>query len=259
VRALWPIAAVTVLFSLVVPVSSRLRRRRRDKKGDSDTYPYEFAFRLQEAADPSKIYRYLAKPRPRKVRALNLRVPASPDGAAPASNRRRKPRTRILKVTLTSRGGGRIERVSPDRALVKIHSIATFRVGWRGYARFEIVKEVLAHRVSGRPRYVIVQCRMFGDSPRALTPAEVIELLRVILQDVGVNLTGTDPEREDPEGIEVENVLDLISPLYTGEVLADTAPDSADGARGDIGEGDGVRTGKAGEEPTTVRIPAQRP
>ncbi len=204
IRALSPIAAVTVFFALIVPVWTRWRQRAKDRRGDSEIYPYEFAFRLQEAADPGKVYAYLAESGPRPVQSDALR-----------------------SLTLTSRGGGRIERVSPDRALVKIHSIATFKVGKRSYARFEIVKEILAHRVSGKPTYVIIQCRMFGDSPRALQPAEVIGLARAILEDVGVSLTGRDPQRGDEEGIEVEKVLALISPLYTGATAVATRANAA--------------------------------
>jgi hypothetical protein len=133
--------------------------------------------------------------------------------------RRRQRDTTLKALTLNNRGGGRIERVSDDRALVKIHSIATFRVGLGRYARFEVVNEILAHRVSGQPSYAIVQCRLFGDSPKPLKPESVYELVAVILADLGVNLTTSDPNTGDKAGIEVAKVLALVGPLFADETV----------------------------------------
>ena len=73
----------------------------------------------------------------------------------------------------------------------------------------EVVKEILAHRVSGKPTYVIVQCRMFGDSPRPLKPAEVLELVTVILGDVGAKLTTSNTQTSDAVGIDLYKVPTL--------------------------------------------------
>jgi hypothetical protein len=189
--SLWPILVVATVFYLVVPLFGQARRIYRDQRGQSDSYPYEFAFRLQETADAGRVRTYLD------------------------DKNRRRPRSTLEKLTLTNRGGGRVERVSDDRALVKIHSIATFKVGRGKYARFEVVNEILAHRVSGRPTYAIVQCRLFGDSPRPLTPTEVHELLNVILVDVGARLTTGDPATHDAPGIRVDQVLELVGPLFS--------------------------------------------
>jgi hypothetical protein len=216
VRALSPIALVTIVFTLVVPLYNRFRRRSRDKKGYSETYPYEFTFRLEEAADPVKVYAHLAERKQRTIETPILKK----------------------KVTLTSLGGGRIERVSQHRALVKLHSTATIKVRKGQYARFEIVKEILAHRVSGKPNFVIIQCRMFGDSPEALKPNEVLDLISAILQDVGTRLTGSDEQGGDAEGIEVGDVLGLIAPLLSAATPADAV--------------------RAGGERTVNRIPTQR-
>jgi hypothetical protein len=192
--SLWPIAIVAVVFYLVVPLIGSTRRIMRDKAGESESYPYEFTFRLQEAADAAKVRTFLS-----------------------AKRHRRRRDTKLKKLSLTNRGGGRIERVSDDRALVKIHSIASFRVGFGKYARFEIVNEILAHRVSGQPTYAIVQCRLFGDSPRPLKSEDIYELIVVILDDVGVSLTTRDAPTEDEEGIKVAQVLELVGPLFADE------------------------------------------
>ncbi len=189
--ALWPIALVAVTFYLIVPLAGTVRRIYRDRRGQSDSYPYEFAFRLEEAADSAMVCAYLD-----------------------AKKGRRHPRSTLRRLTVTNRGGGRIERVSDDRALVKMHSTATFKVGLAKYARFEVVNEILAHRVSGKPTHAIVQCRIFGDSPKPLRPAAVYELVRVILNDVGINLTTADPATGDEAGIKVDQVLELVRPLY---------------------------------------------
>ena len=192
--SLWPIALVAVVFYLVVPLIGTLRRISRDRSGHSESYPYEFTFRLQETADAGRVRAFLGQ-----------------------TGRRRLAGTTLPRLTLNNRGGGRIERVSGDRALVKIHSIATFRVGFGRYARFEIVNEILAHRVSNQPRYAIVQCRLFGDSPKPLKPEKVYELVAVILQEMGVNLTTSDPATGDKAGIEVAKVLELVGPLFADE------------------------------------------
>jgi hypothetical protein len=194
--SLWPIALVAMVFYLVVPLIGTARRIWRDKAGHSESYPYEFTFRLQEAAKASRVRDFLNQ-----------------------KGRRRQRDTTLKALTLNNRGGGRIERVSDDRALVKIHSIATFRVGLGRYARFEVVNEILAHRVSGQPSYAIVQCRLFGDSPRPLKPESVYELVAVILQDLGVNLTTSDPNTGDKAGIEVAKVLALVGPLFADEAV----------------------------------------
>jgi hypothetical protein len=196
ILSLWPIAVVAVIFYLVVPLIGTARRIWRDRSGHSDSYPYEFTFRLQEAADANRVRAFLSQ-----------------------TGRRRLASTSLPRLTLNNRGGGRIERVSGDRALVKIHSIVTFRVGLGRYARFEIVNEILAHRVSNQPHYAIVQCRLFGDSPTPLTPEKVYELVAVILQEIGVNLTTSDPTTGDQAGIEVAKVLELVGPLFADEAL----------------------------------------
>jgi len=229
-RALSPILLVAIIFTGIVPFYYRRQRKRREKEGHAGTYPYEFAFWLEEAASPSKVFAYLGD---NKARAIKNPV--------------------LKELTITNQGGGRVERVSQHRALIKIHSIATFKVPRRdrdrakaSYAKFEIVNEILAHRVSGRPTFMIIQCRVFGDSPRPLGPGQVLELTRAVLNDAGTNLTGHDEQRKDPEGIDVDDVIELIKPLFS--------------ERADDGdESTGERETATGGEPTTVPIPAQRP
>jgi hypothetical protein len=193
--ALAALAVVAALISLVVPLVDQFWRVVRDRVGANDSYPYEFTFQLHEAADATLVRKFLKCKRRYRLRQTALR-----------------------KLTLINRGGGRIERVSDDRALVKIHSSAIFKVAaFARYARFEVVVEVLAHRVSTVPTYAIVQCRLFGGSPRPLQPASIYEFVAVVLHEFGVKLTTSDQVRKDKKGIEVEKVLELVGPLFADD------------------------------------------
>jgi hypothetical protein len=57
--------------------------------------------------------------------------------------------------------------MSPDTTVIKLHSSVAFRMGWQ-YARFEIISEVLIHKIGITMKHVLLQCRIFGESPQAL-------------------------------------------------------------------------------------------
>lgn len=177
---------VAAFIALAVPLVDWARRVVRDWINANHSYPYEFTFQLHEAVDAMLVRQFLERKRRYRLRRKALR-----------------------KLTLITRGGGRIERVSDDRALVMLHSSATFKVGALARARFEVVVEVLAHRVSTVPTYAIVQCRLFGDSPRPLQPASIYELVAVVLHEFGVKLT--------TKGIEANKVLELVGPLFASD------------------------------------------
>lgn len=215
-QSLWPIGLLAIVAYLVVPAFGRVMRLSREKRGQSDSYPYEFAFGLEEAADPVKVHAYLS------------------------AKRRRKPESSLRKLALTNRGGGRIERVSLDRTLVKIHSIASFRVGFGSYARFEIVHEILAHKVSARIQYLIVQCRVFGDSPRPLPPQHIMELVRIVLTDIGTQLSLDG-------SVDVPSLVGLVDPLYTGVSVGSDPSDGDDDPADERDDENRLRVARAGD------------
>ena len=96
--------------------------------------------------------------------------------------------------------------MSSDTTLVKFHSVVTFRVSGLRYARFEVVNEVLARKVSDAPRYLLRQTRVFGESPTPLRPDQVLELVRGILQYVGVPLAADG---------NLSDLVSLVEPFYS--------------------------------------------
>ena len=55
---------------------------------------------------------------------------------------------------------------------------------WLTYARFEVINEILMHRIALQTKRVLVQCRVFGESPQPLTAEQARQLLTLILDDV---------------------------------------------------------------------------
>jgi hypothetical protein len=88
----------------------------------------------------------------------------------------------------------------------------TFKMTALRYARFEVVHEVLARKVSDQPRYILRQTRVFGDSPGPLESAQIIELVRAILVHVGAPLV-TDGNLDD--------LIALVAPFYSRKDLED--------------------------------------
>jgi hypothetical protein len=198
VLALWPILAIFAVVFLVEWVISALRRMVRERRGVSESYTYEFAFRIDERTDPQRVHDFLNGKRHDHLATTMF------------------PRTLLVfprrKLLITRRGGGRIERVSADTTLVKFHSVVTFRVSGLRYARFEVVNEVLARKVSDAPRYLLRQTRVFGESPTPLRPGQVLELVRGILRYVGVPLAADG---------NLADLVSLVEPFYSRDKLAE--------------------------------------
>jgi hypothetical protein len=180
VTAAWPIVALAGALALF-PFADRLWRRWRARLIGNDTFGYEFAFRLDQVVDTGVITHHLSRD-PARVKEL---MKADQDLAA-------KECPRLKGLSLDRQGGARIEYSSADSTLVKLHLSATFRTrrrrrrlnpfGWlRRPAKFEIINEFLVRRTSGEETYILRETRMFGDAPRALNPAEVMGLLRFVL------------------------------------------------------------------------------
>lgn len=192
ITALWPILAIFAMVFFLEWFISAMRRMVRERGGAIESYTYEFAFRIDERTDPKRVHDFLNGKRRDRLATRMFR------------------RTLLVfprrKLLITRRGGGRIERVSSDTTLVKFRSVVTFRVSGLRYARFEVVNEVLARKVSDAPRYLLRQTRVFGESPTPLRPDQVLELVRGILQYVGVPLASDG---------NLSDLVSLVEPFYS--------------------------------------------
>jgi hypothetical protein len=167
-KALWVVWAGLAFLFLVIPGFQHFRRAVRDRAGTLGSYPYEFAFRLDEKLKENALSSF-ANDRTR----YRLTKPGNKH-----------------PVHLATRGYGRIERITPDSTIAKVHSTASFRPRRAlTYARFEIIYELLIHRGADRTadkaQQYLVQCRMFGESPRALSTDELFDLVQKVAHHVG--------------------------------------------------------------------------
>jgi hypothetical protein len=168
-RALWVVWAGLLVLFLVIPGIQHMRRIGRDKRGALGSYPYELAFRLDEKL---------------KENVLGSFVNDTEQHRLAMSGKRRR-------VLFTTRGYGRVERITPDTTIAKIHATAAFRPRWwsPSYARFEIIFEVLVHRGADRAtektQQYLVQCRIFGESARALRTDDLVRLVESLADHIG--------------------------------------------------------------------------
>jgi hypothetical protein len=158
-RAIWLFAIVA---AIVMPVGGHLWRTYKDRRGKSSSYPYEFAFWLDEEADAANVPEFL---NPTKRLKIDSSV--------------------LPKLSIVDQGYSRSERVSADTNLVKARSVVAFRVSRFQFARFEVLTEISIHKIASRAKYNIVQLRIFGESPRPLRAAEVGELIEAVLRRIG--------------------------------------------------------------------------
>jgi hypothetical protein len=198
---LWPVWAAGAIAYLILPLAMAGIRVFREQRAVQLSYPYEFAFHLDEPLLPANVRDYANNPRRRKValerkRRLHL-IPAR-------------------KIQLISRGYGRIERISPDTTLAKVHVAISLPVGWLRYARFEMINEIQVHKIASRVHHVLVQCRVFGESTKPLTNATLIGLLTVLVTDVHTSMA------LQPERFTIENILERT--LYDRVEAEETRP-----------------------------------
>jgi hypothetical protein len=190
---MWPVAVAVALLYLLLPAFSLLRRWRQDRSGSSETYSYEFAIRVDEDATVEKINAYINGLPP--LPPAQQRDGAEPQRGVPQSKVDGPASTPTVpgfgRPRLVRRANGRIETISSTNFVFKIHSIVVFRVAWLRYARFEVVHEIQAHTVGGGDRYVLLQSRVFGDSPVAIEGPRLVALLRAILDLTVVPIIGS--------------------------------------------------------------------
>lgn len=190
ITGLWPFAAVAIVLSLI-PITDRIRSFRRELRNANLSYGYEFSFRLDVVVDPIKVSNY-----------VNGGKAVQPKG------------TKLKRLAIEPRGGVRIEYISRDATMMKVHSVATFRARRRRQLfprtiRFEIINEFLARKVPDHSQYVLRECRMFGDVPRPLTYDEVMQLVTVSLDSSGLSF---QPDSGTP--LTAKKVLQRANDLF---------------------------------------------
>lgn len=160
--ALWPVWAFVGFAFGVLPLIGIAWRAHKEKHGHQIAYPYEFTFRLDENVEPAKLAKHVG------------------------FTQRRSLPTRELagRLWVMNRGYGRIEHKSRDTTIVKVHTVVAFRVGWFKYARFEVISEILIHKIARVTKHMLIQCRTFGESPKPLADKQLVELLEIVLGDV---------------------------------------------------------------------------
>jgi hypothetical protein len=149
----WPLIVLAALLLISVPVVNAIRRFNSQRGPHSEVYSFEFAFRLDEAVNQKALRDYLT------ARAVTVDGP----------------------IKIRRLGGWRWERISTDTTVLKVHSIAVVRVSRRRYARFEIVTEVMMRKISNNEQLFLRQCRMFGDSPVALSTDQITVMVKKLL------------------------------------------------------------------------------
>lgn len=160
--ALWPVWAFVGFAFGVLPLIGVAWRARKEKHGHQIAYPYEFTFRLDENVVPGKLAKHVG-----------------------VTRRRRLPTHELAgRLWVMNRGYGRIEHKSRDTTIVKVHTVVAFRVGWFKYARFEVISEILIHKIARITKHMLIQCRTFGESPKPLTDRQLVELLEIVLGDL---------------------------------------------------------------------------
>jgi hypothetical protein len=180
-----PIIAGALVLVLIWPTVALVRRAWQQRKPNRDSYSFEFAFRLDELTDPDLVHGYLTQPQP-PIRSKTFK-----------------------KIRLRRLGGWRIERISVDTTYLKLHSVAAVKVRRLHYARFEIVTEVMVRRSANNPQYFLRQCRMFGDSPVALEPQRIDELVKVILEHVCAPLAADGD-------LDIDRITAVTDRIYLG-------------------------------------------
>ena len=160
--ALWPVWTFVAVAFGAVPAFGIIWYARNQKRGRQAVYPYEFTFRLDENVVVEKLNAHVGATRSRRIKSKAL----------------------ARRLWVTNRGYGRIDHMSWDSTVVKVHSSVAFRIRAFRYARFEVINEILIHKIASKTQHLLIQCRMLGESPRPLTGATLLALLNVVLSDL---------------------------------------------------------------------------
>jgi hypothetical protein len=205
---LWPVAVVVAVLYLLLPTMASIRRWWHERTGSSESYSYEFAFRVGETAKVEDLNNYINGVGPKSFKV---------DG--------------FPKIHIIRRANGRIESPSPSNFVFKVHTILVYRAVRSRYARFEVVHEILARTGAGGEHYILLESRVFGDTPKPINGPRLAALARGILKHTAEPVAGSF--RTDP-------VPQFVLNAYDPKALADWKATS------------GASAGP------TVKVPAQR-
>jgi hypothetical protein len=170
---LWPVAVTVAVLYLLLPIVASFRRWWHERTGSSESYSYEFAIRIGETAKAKDINNYINGTGP-----TSFTVDGFP------------------KIHIIRRANGRIESTSPTNFVFKVHTILVYRAVRSRYARFEVVHEILARTGADGEHYVLLESRVFGDTPRPIEGPRLVALARAILKHTAEPVAGkfrTDP------------------------------------------------------------------
>ncbi len=177
---LWWIPAIVLVFSLF-PWADRLVRWVKANLMGGHAVGYEFAFRLDLMADDDLVHDHITAVADKDLEAEDTAF----------ARQIECPELEDLQVE--RQGGARVEYVSTDSTLVKIHLAIKFRTrrdrpmwnpyGWRKRpARFEVINVLMVRKSADGQSVYLRETRVFGDSPRRLSPDEVMGLLTFVLE-----------------------------------------------------------------------------
>lgn len=185
VWTLLPIVALGIAIYLVAVTVMRLFRWRQECSGTRNLYNYEFTFRLDLDLNPATTAKI------RSSVGANRITDTAP----------------LKAFTIVYVGGERVERVSPDKALIKHHATVSFSVGRFARAKFEAVNEIVAQKGTSARQYVLRETRLFGHSPRALRQNEIVTMMRLVLDHT------VKPVLSKPD-FDPNRIIELALPLY---------------------------------------------
>ena len=184
--ALWPVLVPALGVIALWPVLTWTRRWLRQRTPDNELYSYEFTFRLDDRIEVESLRTYLSSTDVRPVKGP-------------------------LRVKLRRLGGCRWEHAA-EASLLKVHSVASVRLGWTRYARFEIVTEIVqrnAALTTEGPLLFLRQCRIFGDAPSDLPRSRVSQVIAMLLRHVVEGLGSADSL----------DVMDPVEDLFGGSPI----------------------------------------
>jgi hypothetical protein len=156
--ALWPAVLAAALALTIMLVSNGLARSMTERSGRIGAMPYDFAFWLEEPVDPVRLKQHME----RRTRARTSRG-----------------------LRLINLGRARVDRMPDEATVIQLRALAIVRVRGLRYARFDVATDILLRQVAGQPKYLLAQCRVFGESPASIRDSTLSALLRAVLTNVG--------------------------------------------------------------------------
>ncbi len=176
--SLWSFGLIALIIGAVVLILGFfVRDVLRERSGRQDLRTYVLSVRLDERVDPAMLTRYLHNTKRRKLGRGSARM------ARP-------------KAWAVNDGLSRVDLISTETQIVKPQTVVTFRTAWLRYSRFEVTNDIVMQRVNGQVYYVLVSCRIVGQSWNRIPPFQLLELRNAILYDALVQFAPDGAESE---------------------------------------------------------------